>query len=122
MAKTTDVYMQEITESVQKSVDAISAKLRLLPIFRRGHAWNERFATQCYQTEKWGICKYLKNLVDLVGIEPTTSSMPWKRAPSCATGPLGDKERQVPLWGDNRLSRSRTRSSNPAARESHAAR
>ncbi len=29
-----------------------------------------------------------KILVDLVGIEPTTSSMPWKRAPSCATGPL----------------------------------
>ena len=27
-------------------------------------------------------------LVDLVGIEPTTSSMPWERAPSCATGPL----------------------------------
>jgi hypothetical protein len=30
--------------------------------------------------------------VDLVGIEPTTSSMPWKRAPSCATGP---RERQT---------------------------
>jgi hypothetical protein len=30
----------------------------------------------------------LRDLVDLVGIEPTTSSMPWKRAPSCATGPL----------------------------------
>jgi hypothetical protein len=28
--------------------------------------------------------------VDLVGIEPTTSSMPWKRAPSCATGPQAD--------------------------------
>jgi hypothetical protein len=27
-------------------------------------------------------------LVDLIGIEPMTSSMPWKRAPSCATGPL----------------------------------
>ena len=26
-------------------------------------------------------------MVDLVGIEPTTSSMPWKRAPNCATGP-----------------------------------
>ena len=26
-------------------------------------------------------------LVDLTGIEPVTSSMPWKRAPSCATGP-----------------------------------
>ena len=24
-------------------------------------------------------CKYLKRLVDLVGIEPTTSSMPWKK-------------------------------------------
>ena len=31
--------------------------------------------------------KLLRDLVDLVGIEPTTSSMPWKRAPSCATGP-----------------------------------
>ena len=31
---------------------------------------------------------YSGKLVDLVGIEPTTSSMPWKRAPSCATGPL----------------------------------
>ena len=31
--------------------------------------------------------KSLGELVDLVGIEPTTSSMPWKRAPSCATGP-----------------------------------
>ena len=29
----------------------------------------------------------LEIMVDLVGIEPTTSSMPWKRAPSCATGP-----------------------------------
>ena len=32
--------------------------------------------------------KLLRDLVDLVGFEPTTSSMPWKRAPSCATGPL----------------------------------
>ena len=28
-----------------------------------------------------------RELVDLIGIEPMTSSMPWKRAPSCATGP-----------------------------------
>jgi hypothetical protein len=33
--------------------------------------------------------------VDLVGIEPTTSSMPWKRAPSCATGPLVRKDDAV---------------------------
>ena len=32
--------------------------------------------------------KPLRDLVDLAGIEPATSSMPWKRAPSCATGPL----------------------------------
>ena len=34
-------------------------------------------------------------LVDLVGIEPTTSSMPWKRAPSCATGPLLEESSPV---------------------------
>ena len=28
-----------------------------------------------------------KVLVDLEGFEPSTSSMPWKRAPNCATGP-----------------------------------
>ncbi len=32
--------------------------------------------------------KLLGLLVDLNGIEPMTSSMPWKRAPNCATGPL----------------------------------
>jgi hypothetical protein len=31
IATTTDVYRQEISESVQKTVDAISAELRLLP-------------------------------------------------------------------------------------------
>src|ERR1700722_8019060 len=34
-------------------------------------------------------------LVDLIGIEPMTSSMPWKRAPSCATGP---QRQQHPLF------------------------
>ncbi len=31
--------------------------------------------------------KLLEILVDLEGFEPSTSSMPWKRAPNCATGP-----------------------------------
>ncbi len=31
VATTTDVYMQEIPESVEQTVDAISAELRLLP-------------------------------------------------------------------------------------------
>ena len=30
---------------------------------------------------------YFESLVDLKGFEPLTSSMPWKRAPNCATGP-----------------------------------
>ena len=34
------------------------------------------FATKCYQAGKVERCKYLK-LVDLAGIEPATSSMPW---------------------------------------------
>ena len=33
--------------------------------------------------------KCLRRLVDLVRFELTTSSMPWKRAPNCATGPRG---------------------------------
>ena len=33
----------------------------------------------------------LRKLVDLTGIEPVTSSMPWKRAPGCATGPLSGR-------------------------------
>jgi hypothetical protein len=45
-------------------------------------------------------------MVDLVGIEPTTSSMPWKRAPSCATGPTG---------GTTLFSRSGSDSSTKAA-------
>src|SRR5580658_8229564 len=36
---------------------------------------------------KGGSLQVVDLLVDLIGIEPMTSSMPWKRAPSCATGP-----------------------------------
>jgi integrase len=53
-ATTTDVYMQEIPESVQATVDAVNAELRLLPNLERGHAWGQRFATKCYQTGKGG--------------------------------------------------------------------
>ena len=39
---------------------------------------------------RWEVMAYVVEiLVDLIGIEPMTSSMPWKRAPSCATGPRG---------------------------------
>ena len=38
----------------------------------------------------WEVAKLLKRMVDLDGFEPSTSSMPWKRAPNCATGPLCD--------------------------------
>src|SRR5579864_2802140 len=50
-----------------------------------------QLATQTSPPGKFVRCKLLEKLVDLVGIEPTTSSMPWKRAPSCATGPREGK-------------------------------
>ena len=47
---------------------------------------NQRIeSVSCFFCES---AKLLGLLVDLIGIEPMTSSMPWKRAPSCATGPL----------------------------------
>ncbi len=55
-------------------------------------AWSGRTQTdemraKCGQAFCGGSAKLLSDLVDLIGIEPMTSSMPWKRAPSCATGP-----------------------------------
>ena len=47
--------------------------------------------------QKSHLC-FWENLVDLVGFEPTTSSMPWKRAPNCATGPLHDGKTPVKGW------------------------
>ena len=52
------------------------------------------FDTKCCQNLGYPVGVYRSKslilnglLVDLIGIEPMTSSMPWKRAPSCATGP-----------------------------------
>ena len=42
-------------------------------------------------------------MVDLVGIEPTTSSMPWKRAPSCATGPRLETAREIGIEGSTQF-------------------
>ena len=44
--------------------------------------------TQTPSLSAFAPSKLFGELVDLAGIEPATSSMPWKRAPSCATGPL----------------------------------
>ena len=68
---------------MQNTVDAISAELRLLPNLKEV----TRGASVLLPNRKVGCLQVAENLVDLVGIEPTTSSMPWKRAPSCATGP-----------------------------------
>jgi len=56
IATTTNVYMQEIPESLQETVDAIRPSFDSFLIWK-GHARDERFATKCYQTQKWGICK-----------------------------------------------------------------
>jgi hypothetical protein len=41
-----------------------------------------------FLTEEKGRVSLELSLVDLDGFEPSTSSMPWKRAPNCATGPF----------------------------------
>ncbi len=41
-------------------------------------------------------------MVEAVGIEPTTSSMPWKRAPSCATGPRLKTKKPTPAKSGSR--------------------
>ena len=68
--------MQVVSRSVVNGQKVIEHNMssRLRPTFSNRHGFTE--------------LKLLRDLVDLVGIEPTTSSMPWKRAPSCATGPL----------------------------------
>ncbi len=48
---------------------------------------SDEMRAKCGQAFCGGSAKLLSYLVDLIGIEPMTSSMPWKRAPSCATGP-----------------------------------
>jgi putative nucleotidyltransferase with HDIG domain len=47
-------------------------------------------------------------MVDLVGFEPTTSSMPWKRAPNCATGPREDTAERIFFYDniDSRMDRN----------------
>src|SRR5437773_2208332 len=49
---------------------------------------SEELLPNATKERRGGPSKLLRELVDLAGIEPATSSMPWKRAPSCATGPL----------------------------------
>ena len=58
--------------------------------------------------------KLLKGMVDLDGFEPSTSSMPWKRAPNCATGPF------LRQTGKPRIEKTRPWRDTP--RESHALR
>ncbi len=53
--------------------------------------WHENQRIESVSRYFCEFTKLLDLLVDLIGIEPMTSSMPWKRAPSCATGPLPEK-------------------------------
>ena len=70
-------------ENFQKLLSLVSLQMTL-----KADVQAVRAAKRHAPSESAGkTCKLLKRLVDLTGIEPVTSSMPWKRAPSCATGP-----------------------------------
>ena len=79
-------------------------------------SWRLSFREECDRlADWWGPseppvprqegCKCVKRLVDLVRFEFTTSSMPWKRAPNCATGP----RRYRPLLSNEMLSDGQNR-------------
>src|SRR5208283_4651301 len=65
-------------------------KIRLLRCRRAERFCNLR--AKCGQAIWRGTAKLLSYLVDLVGIEPTTSSMPWKRAPKLRHRPTCCKD------------------------------
>ena len=69
-----------------RAAEGVEGTVEIFPEFAAGLKDLEGFE-RMFANRKKGRRKLLR-LVDLVGIEPTTSSMPWKRAPSCATGPL----------------------------------
>jgi hypothetical protein len=76
-ATTTDVYMQELPEGVAATVDAISRELRKKPKKSKRQKLSENLLST---PAVWKMLAGLISkdiLVDLVGIEPTTSSMPW---------------------------------------------
>ena len=52
--------------------------------------WGDKLEREVGETEE--SAKLLILLVDLVGIEPTTSSMPWKRAPKLRHRPTRSKD------------------------------
>ena len=101
---TTDVYMQVMPAGVQATVNAINAELR-------GNTAKEAKRTGTLLPNatklKRGYLQVIDLMVDLAGIEPATSSMPWKRAPSCATGPLCGRERHPSGLAPHSFSRSR---------------
>ncbi len=78
----------------------ISRVVSLGEEFREGATVDQErpFCIMIKRVRKWFLrrrrqpvrAKSLRNLVDLIGFEPMTSSMPWKRAPNCATGPHVD--------------------------------
>jgi hypothetical protein len=63
--------------------------VRYCPPYLAYNVTKRRVMAQIPRPKAVALSNLLKGLVDLVGIEPTTSSMPWKRAPNCATGPRG---------------------------------
>ena len=78
-ATTTDVYMQEIPESVQKTVDAISAELRLLPNLEEVTGGTSVLLPNATKLKKWGIGKIpLPNLCGFSSRSPVSRSLSWR--------------------------------------------
>jgi integrase len=83
---TLDVYTRAVDQQKREASLKVMELVLPLEVQKLQHPSAPLTKTQ----GKWRCRKMLSRkelLVDLIGIEPMTSSMPWKRAPSCATGP-----------------------------------
>jgi integrase len=84
---TLDVYTRAVDQQKREASLKVMELMLPLEVKKNQHP----SAPSEEPPKKWRCRKFMSRkelLVDLIGIEPMTSSMPWKRAPSCATGPL----------------------------------
>ena len=87
---TLDIYTRAVDKQKREASLKVVELMLPLEVQKIQHPSAPSEASQ----EKWRCRKPMSRkdlLVDLIGIEPMTSSMPWKRAPSCATGPLSGR-------------------------------
>jgi DNA topoisomerase VI subunit B len=76
-ATNTEFAYRKFRRVSRATIEAVSRELGRKPKQRKPSKSNVNLRPAALKLKKEKDCKLLKILVDLVGIEPTTSSMPW---------------------------------------------